>query len=191
LGTPESLAKVERRMVKMLKTKKPAPRAYIGTTFIGVDPALRTGGFWLCVICRVDNTATFKSCKHLGEFVRILQDAQPAAVTVENSNLQKAIFDKRGGVGVAISVGKNMGVSQSAADIADQFSEIPTGISPKQKGAKITNEPLFQGIAKSNTLTLTNYKGGNGIGQDQRDAMMLALIAEQQYKLHLKVKSNK
>ena len=168
--------------------KKQPTRDHIGTTFIGVDPALRTGGFWLCIICRVDNTATFKSCKHLGEFVRILQDASPAAVIVENSNLQKAMFDKKGGVGIAISVGKNMGVSQSAADIADQYSEIPTGISPKQKGAKITSDIVFKGVARSNGLELTNYKGGNGIGQDQRDALMLALIAEQQYKLHLKVK---
>ena len=158
----------------------------IETTFIGVDPALRAGGFWMCIICRVDNTATFKGCKHLGDFVRILQDANPAAVIVENSNLQKAMFDKRGGIGIAISVGKNMGVSQSAADIADQYSVIPTGISPQKKGAKITNEFIFQGIVRSNGLKLTNYKAGNGIGQDQRDAFHLALIAEQQYKLHLK-----
>lgn len=160
----------------------------IRTTFIGADPALRAGGFWVCIICRVENTATFKSCKHLGDFVRILHDASPIAVKVENSNLQKAMFDKKGGIGIAISVGKNMGVSQSAADIADQYSAIPSGISPKNKGAKVISEPLFQGIAKANNLTLENYKAGNGIGQDQRDAMMLALIAEQEYKLLIKLK---
>ena len=169
------------------KTTKAKPaRILIGTNFIGVDPALRAGGFWLCIICRVDNTATFKSCKHLGEFVRILQDATPAAVTVENSNLQKAMFDKKGGVGVAISVGKNMGISQAAADIADQYSEIPTGISPKKKGAKVTSDTVFQGIVRANGLTLTGYKGAIKAAQDQRDALMLALIAEQQYKLFLK-----
>ena len=175
------------------KTAKPA-RILIGTTFVGVDPALRAGGFWLCIICRVDNTATFKSCKHLGEFVRILQDATPAAVKVENSNLQKAIFDKKvksdarqkGAVGIAISVGKNMGISQAAADIADQYSEIPTGISPKKKGAKVTSDTVFQGIVRANGLTLTGYKGAIKAAQDQRDALMLALIAEQQYKLFLK-----
>lgn len=171
------------------KSTKPAPtRAHIGTTFVGVDPALRKGGFWVCIICRVDNTATFKSCKHLGEFVRILQDAEPAAVIVENSNLQKAVFDKKAGVGGAISVGKNQGVSQAATDIAGQYSEIPSGISPKQKGAKVTNDIVFRGIAAANGLTLCNYKGGYGIGQDQRDAMMLGLIAEQQFKLYLKSK---
>lgn len=169
-------------------TKQTPTRAHIGTTFIGVDPALRKGGFWVCIICRVDNTATFKSCKHLGEFVRILQDADPAAVIVENSNLQKAVFDKSAGVGGAISVGKNQGVSQAAADIANQYSEIPSGISPKQKGAKVTNDILFRGIAKSNNLTLCGYKGDIKAAQDQRDAMMLGLIAEQQFKLHLKAK---
>lgn len=171
-------------------TKPTQTRPHIGTTFVGVDPALRKGGFWVCIICRVDNTATFKSCKHLGEFVRILQDAEPAAVIVENSNLQKNVFSKmeHTGVGGALQIGKNMGVSQAATDIASQYSEIPTGISPEKKGAKVKNEALFLSIAKSNNLTLCNYKGGDGIGQDQRDAMMLGLIAEQQFKLHLKAK---
>lgn len=172
---------------KITKEKKQKPeREHIKTTFVGVDPALRKGGFWLCIICRVENTATFKSCAHLGEFVRILQDCEPAAVTVENSNLQKAVFDSKSGVGGAISVGKNMGVSQAAADIADQYSEIPSGISPKQKGAKVKNHPLFHSICKSNNLTLCGYKGDIEAAQDQRDCLMLALIAEQQYKLHLK-----
>jgi hypothetical protein len=170
---------------------KPAPaRDFIGTTFIGVDPALRKGGFWLCIICRVDNTATFVSCKHLGEYVRILQDANPVAVIVENSNMQKNIFARNthSGIGGAISVGKNMGVSQAATDIAQEYSEIPSGISPQNKGAKVTNEAVFQGIVRANDLTLTKYKAGNGIGQDQRDAIVLALRAEQAYKIHLKSK---
>jgi hypothetical protein len=85
-------------------------------------------------------------------------------------------------------VGKNMGVSQAATDIAQEYSEIPSGISPQNKGAKVTNEAVFQGIVRANTLTLTKYKAGNGIGQDQRDALALALRAEQAYKIHLKVK---
>jgi hypothetical protein len=186
--TPELLAKTEKRMMKELKKK--SERFQIGTTFIGVDPALRKGGFWMCIICRVDNTASFVSCKHLGEYVRILQDANPVAVIVENSNMQKNIFARNAhsGIGGAISVGKNMGVSQAATDIAQEYSEIPSGISPQNKGAKVTNEAVFQGIVRANTLTLTKYKAGNGIGQDQRDALALALRAEQAYKIHLKVK---
>ena len=95
---------------------------------------------------------------------------------------------KHTGVGGAIDVGKNMGVSQAATDIADQYSQIPSGISPQQKGAKVTNDVIFQGIVRSNGLKLTGYKGAIKAAQDQRDALMLALIAEQQYKIHLKVK---
>lgn len=185
--SPESLKKTERRMLKMLK---PTQRRTGGieTTFIGVDPALRKGGFWVCIICRIEHTATFKPCKNLGEFVRILIDADPAAVIVENSNLQKNVFARNAhsGIGGALSVGKNMGVSQAATDIAQEFSVIPAGISPQQKGAKVVDERLFQSAVAAHGLTLVGYKKGTGMGQDQRDAFKLACIAEQQYRLHIK-----
>jgi len=177
------------------KPRKPAAKKqvvaapdYMGCPdkFIGVDPALRANGFWVCVIDRILNTATFHPCKHLGEFVKLLNREMPIAVTVENSNMQKAVFDKKSGVGGAISVGKNQGVSQAATDIAQEYSVIPAGISPKAKGAKIVNEAVFQGVVRSNLLTLVGYKPGESPGQDQRDALKLALICEQGYKLHLK-----
>lgn len=182
-----SLKKTERRMVKTLKQPIPRP-GQIETTFVGVDPALRKGGFWVCIICRIEHTATFKSCKHLGEFVQLLIDANPAAVIVENSNLQKNVFARNAhaGIGGALSVGKNMGVSQAATDIAQGFSCIPSGVSPQQKGAKVVSESLFKSAVTAHGLTLVGYKKGTGIGQDQRDAFKLACIAEQQYRLHKK-----
>lgn len=157
----------------------------ISTTYIGVDPALRKGGFWVCIICRVENTATFKTCEHLGHFVRLLIDLEPRGVVVENSNLQQAFFNQKAGIGGALDLGKNMGVSQAATDIAREFSMIEPGISPKQKGAKITNDLFFRSILKANNLTPVNYKG-NKTEQDKRDALMLALICEQQCKIKLK-----
>lgn len=159
----------------------------IETTFIGVDPALRKDGFWVCIICRVENTATFKSCEHLGHFVRLLVDLEPRGVIVENSNLQKKMFNEMAGMGGALDVGKNMGVSQAATDIAREFSQIEPGISPKQKGAKVTNEAVFRGILRANNLTPINYKG-NKTEQDKRDALMLALICEQQCKIKARIK---
>lgn len=159
----------------------------IPTTFIGVDPALRQGGFVACIICRIENTATFVKCAHLGEYVRLLIDADPIGVIVENSNLQRAYFNPKAGIGGALDVGKNMGVSQAARDISCEFSIIEPGISPKQKGAKIENLAVFEGIARANNLRLVNYKA-NKAAQDKRDALMLALICEQQVKIHLKVK---
>lgn len=172
----------------MTRAKVAADKGAIKTSFLGVDPALRKNGFWVCLICRLENTATFKTFRHLGEYARFLNDTRPVAIIVENSNLQRPVFDKEAGVGGAISVGKNMGVSEEATKIAADFSKIPPGISPKDKGAKVKNEMIFQGIVKSNNLSLTGYKAGKTVAQDQRDAFMLALIAEQQYKLHQKVK---
>lgn len=191
LGREMSAKRIGRKEAEMkAKPTKPAPQRTGGieTTFIGVDPALRKGGFWVCIICRIEHTATFKPCKNLGEFVRILIDADPAAVIVENSNLQKNVFARNAhsGIGGALSVGKNMGVSQAATDIAQEFSVIPAGISPQQKGAKVVDERLFQSAVAAHGLTLVGYKKGTGMGQDQRDAFKLACIAEQQYRLHIK-----
>lgn len=154
----------------------------IQSTYIGVDPGLRKNGFWACVICRVENTATFKSFAHLGEFVQFLIDTDPVGVIVENSNLQQLKFSPKGGIKAAMDVGKNMGISQAATDISAGFSVIPPGISPKQKGAKVENLAVFQGILKANNLRPIGYKGLKS-EQDKRDACMLALICEQQVNL--------
>jgi len=169
----------------VLEDAAPTFSKHMETTFIGVDPALRKGGFWVAIICRVDNTVTFKACEHLGVFVQMLIDLEPKGVIVENSNLQKAFFNQKAGTGGALDVGKNMGISQAATDIARGFSSIEPGISPKQKGAKITNEAVFRGILRANNLTPINYKG-NKTEQDKRDALQLALICEQQVKLNSK-----
>lgn len=159
--------------------------------FMGVDPALRENGFWVAVLDRNENTITFHPIKHLGKFVKLLNDVRPCAVYVENSNLEKRIYkvkDKHGNLkdGNQIAVGKNMGVSQSAADIADEYSAFPSGISPTQKGAKITNEPIFLGILKANGIQPVGYKAGTGAAQDQRDAAKLAIICEQQFTLKIR-----
>jgi len=90
------------------------------------------------------------------------------------------------GVGGAYDDDKTRGVRQAATEIARKFSSIEPGISPKQKGAKVTNEALFQGILKANNLTPINYKGKKG-EQDKRDALMLALICEQQVRVRGKI----
>jgi hypothetical protein len=159
--------------------------------FIGVDPSFRKGGFWACVIDRDTNTAEFIEVLDLGFFALMLMEHQPRHVTVENSNLQSVSFDVTGSAMVVVKkardVGKNMAISQCAADIAQKFTTIKADISPKQKGAKAQNEKVFQGIVRSQGLTLVNYKGLKG-EQDKRDALMLALIAEQQWKLQSKIK---
>lgn len=160
-------------------------------TFIGVDPSFRKGGFAVCVIDRIANTATMYILNNLGELLAILQSNPPTHATVENSNLQNMTFDLTGGALVAArksrDVGKNMAISQCAADIAQTFCQYDVSISPKQKGAKIENEAVFQGLVRANGLRLIGYKGNKG-EQDKRDAFKLALIAEQQFKIQNRIK---
>lgn len=110
-------------------------------------------------------------------------EAAPTAIQVENSNLQKPVFKKGAGVAEILAVGKNMGISEEATKIAAAYSQIPPGISPKQKGAKITNPKIFEGIRIANNLTFVWYKGT----QDERDAMKLALIAEQKHTIQTRI----
>lgn len=180
---------------RVKKYKPPHTPTFPGRpgVFMGVDPALRENGFWVAVLDRNENTIVFHPIKHLGKFVKLLNDVRPCAVFVENSNLEKRIYkvkDKHGNLkdGNQIAVGKNMGVSQSAADIADEYSAFPSGISPTQKGAKITNEVIFLGILKANGVKPVGYKAGTGAAQDQRDAAKLAIICEQQF--NLKIRGN-
>ncbi len=159
--------------------------------FIGADPSFRKGGFWVCVLDRDIGKAEFVEMKDLEEFRDLLIEHQPRHVIVENSNLQNHTFDLTGGALVAAKksrdVGKNMAISQCAANIARKFTELKPDISPRQKGAKIENEKVFQGVVRSQGLTLINYKGLKG-EQDKRDSLVLGLIAEQQWKLQNKIK---
>lgn len=194
-GDTAKAAKKSPAKPRAKKAKPPHTPTFPGRpgVFMGVDPALRENGFWVAVLDRNENKITFHPIKHLGKFVKLLNDVRPCAVFVENSNLEKRIYkvkDKHGNLkdGNQIAVGKNMGVSQSAADIADEYSAFPSGISPTQKGAKITNEPIFLGILKSNGIQPVGYKAGTGAAQDQRDAAKLAIICEQQF--NLKIRGN-
>lgn len=160
-----------------------------GLVFMGVDPAFRKNGFWCAVIQRPENTVEFFECKNLGVFTKLVIDIFPHHILVENSNLQKLQFNPNASNKERQNVGMNMAVSQISVDIVTEIlkPELPVEISPKKKGAKIADLNLFQAWLKANTLTAENYKG-NKTEQDKRDAAKLAIIAEQQYKLHLKAK---
>jgi hypothetical protein len=157
--------------------------------FIGVDPAFRKNGFWCAIIERPQNTVRFVECKNLGAFTNLLIWEKPDHILIENSNLQKLQFNPNASNKERQNVGMNMAVSQISVDIATEVLclELPVEISPKKKGAKIADLNLFEAWLKANTLTAENYKG-NKTEQDKRDAAKLAIIAEQQYKLHMKAK---
>jgi len=157
--------------------------------FIGVDPAFRKNGFWCAIIERPENTIRFVECKTLGDFANLLIWEKPDHILIENSNMQKAQFRQGASTKEKQNVGMNMAVSQISVDLAVSLLglELPVEVSPKRKGTKIADLNIFQAWLKANTLTAENYKG-NKTEQDKRDAAKLAIMAEQEFKLHMKAK---
>jgi hypothetical protein len=191
-----------------LATAKAAGRApkqqpYTGprpTVLIGVDPAFRPGGFWICIIDKSDMTANFRNFEtvlHFDRWLRSDEAPETAIVSIENSNLQKVTFGKmrngeyeKGGneskqllASRSRNVGTNQAVSQLAVKAAvDRYGKsCVIEISPRQKGGKIWDEKQFGWIVQADRVRLMCQVGK--AKQDMRDAYMLAQMGGQQWGL--------
>jgi len=150
---------------------------------IGIDPAFRSNGFWICEIYPQTNTVAFSCMKEFIHFIQYIeeQDKENTITVIENSNLQNVTFLSSTKKNVAAKLSRNAGmnqaISQITVDICKHFIN-PNNvieISPAQKGQKWDNQTTTS-VAKSLKHTLTNYKGLKS-EQDKRDAYKLALIA--------------
>jgi hypothetical protein len=153
--------------------------------YIGVDPAFRKGGFWICLLDPPN--CTFLKAKNVLEFDRLLRYViHPINVyiAIENSNDQNTTFDMSGNAAEIARKSRNVGANQAVSQLAVQACIDAYGggcvisVSPRQKGVKYT-EKQFEAVVSQDRLNVINYTGN----QDQRDAFKLALIAKQQYKL--------
>jgi len=178
------------------------------TTFLGVDPAFREGGFWACILeTNTDmnpigsKTATMKQFKDAIDFDRwiyrriiyrdtahlIVHDMAPdwAFSCIENSNLQNASFDTSGRNKVIARKARNVGTNQAASELAYRSAvslygkDMVSQVSPQRKGRKITDDKIFRGIVKQDGFSLIGYTGN----QDQRDAYMIACIGMYESKI--------
>lgn len=149
--------------------------------YIGVDPAFRENGFWAAILDMSDKTLVFKGFKSLLEWDRWLQSPDAPTrcfVLVENSNLQNNNFDTSGSKFEVARKGRNVGCNQAVSELAYQAALDRYGpknamqISPKEKGAKITDARTFLALLKSEGVLLP--KGASN--QDQRDAAKLAIL---------------
>lgn len=149
--------------------------------YIGLDPAFRAGGFWAAILDMADKTLVFKGFKNLLEWDRWLQSPDAPIrcfVLVENSNLQNQSFDTSGSKVEVARKGRNVGCNQAVSELAYQSARDRYGernamqISPKDKGAKITDARTFLALLKSEGVLLP--KGASN--QDQRDAAKLAIM---------------
>lgn len=149
--------------------------------YIGLDPSFRAGGFWAAILDMADKTLVFKGFKSLLEWDRWLRSPDAPIrcfVLVENSNLQNNNFDTSGSKVEVARKGRNVGCNQAVSELAYQAAQDRYGpknamqISPKDKGAKITDARTFLALLKSEGVLLP--KGASN--QDQRDAAKLAIL---------------
>lgn len=148
--------------------------------FIGVDPAFRAGGFWAAILDMSDKTLTFKSFDLLTwhDFLRSQDAPDQCFVMVENSNLQNKSFDTTGNKMEVARKGRNVGCNQAVSELAYQSALRRYGpknvfqVSPKEKGAKITDARVFLAVLKSDGILLPKETSN----QDQRDAAKLAIL---------------
>jgi len=154
------------------------------TLYIGVDPAFREGGFYVCVLA--DNIADFQKMKTFIDFVefidKIADNNLEAFICIENSNetnhtfISPKIRSAAAREKISRDVGKNQAVSQMSVDYAKyRLSFGVYSVSPAEKGTKWDNRTM-QFSLKESGYTVQNYKGLKG-EQDKRDAYKLALRA--------------
>lgn len=148
--------------------------------FVGIDPAFRTGkAFAVVFLERILPSITkfnmeFRTFESFLDFQDFLNsDDAPqingTVVNIENSNGQKIIFKK--GIPYAVSVGKNMAISQLTVDFCIRKGYETNSITPREKGAKITSQKDFLQKLKNDGVECKRHKE---INQDIRDAYVLA-----------------
>ena len=152
--------------------------------YIGVDPAFRENGFYVCVLN--DNIADFQQMKTFIDFVefidKIADNNLEAFICIENSNetnhtfISPKVRSAPAREKISRDVGKNQAVSQMSVDYAKYRLKIGVySVSPAEKGTKWDNRTM-QFSLKESGYTVQNYKGLKG-EQDKRDAYKLALRA--------------
>lgn len=148
---------------------------------IGVDPAFRKNGFAICIIDEDKDVRSIRFKTFLDFLSWLWTDGEApakAVVVVENSNLQKSTFDMKGSKAEVArksrNVGKNQAISQATVDAfrAKYGDHLVFGISPKQKGRKMTKDQFFAMLKyEKHNYLLTKRT----ISQDEIDAYQLAL----------------
>lgn len=164
-------------------------------TIIGVDPAFREGGFWLCIFEPTEKSIQFIKIDDIYHYDFCLRTVKngfyPIYVAIENSNLQSAMFVPKGKFESIEAyskrcqdVGKNKAISQQVSNqskylFGEQFVK---DYSPLKKGAKDDLAGFKRRLVKY------NIKFDSRTNQDQRDAFKLATLFYEEIKLKERIK---
>jgi hypothetical protein len=153
--------------------------------YIGVDPAYRKDGFYICII--LNDMVIFKKIIDFIDYVKyidlVVESGLDTAIAIENSNetnhtfIAPSIRKPAAREKISRDVGKNQAISQMAVDYALYKLKINVfSISPAEKGVKLSNAYIEAMFRQYNQI-VTNYKGKEG-EQDKRDAYKLAMQAK-------------
>jgi len=153
--------------------------------YIGVDPAYRKDGFYICII--LNDMVIFKKIIDFIDYVKyidlVVESGLDTVIAIENSNetnhtfIAPSIRKPAAREKISRDVGKNQAISQMAVDYA--LYKLKTNIfsiSPAEKGVKLSNAYVEAMFRQYNQI-VTNYKGKEG-EQDKRDAYKLAMQAK-------------
>ena len=153
--------------------------------YIGIDPAFRKDGKGVCVI--EGYNVSFIKLASTVDFVKFLFSLEPDSDIVfgiENSNLQKPLFDKEGNIGTVsakgMRVGKNKAISQLIADLIVGLGFQCVEYSPKQKGSVISLNEFKLRLKANNQLFDIP---ATGCSKDKRAAYMIAMLAKNNHRL--------
>lgn len=151
---------------------------------VGIDPAFRKDGFWVCEI-EANSLISFIKMNTFLDFLDYVSKLQAKTpVMVENSNLDNVTFlthvNKNVAAKMSRNVGTNQAVSQMTVDVCRHFNMDIYEIAPSKKGKKWTDDE-FRAVVKSEKHILPkDYKGNKG-EQDKRDAYKLALMIKSKW----------
>lgn len=157
-------------------------------TYIGVDPAYREGGFYVCEIRGA--IVAFYKMKGFIDFVKyvdeLAENTVEVTICIENSNetnhtfISPTVRSPAAREKISRDVGKNQAISQMSVDYCNyMIGQGIYSVSPADKGMK-WSDLITKAEAKNHGLELFNYKGLKS-EQDKRDAFKLALRAKFEY----------
>ena len=178
---------------------------------IGVDPAFRKDGFWVCRYypfrfednrlageihySKINSIFSFKN--YIDDLVRFSK--LKVFVSIENSNLQNVVFTPKNPKETLAAysircckIGKNMAISQQVYELCIGYfgKENVKSFSPKDKGKKDDNHLYNLRKIKYNIMEEYSSKKSsrNRTNQDQRDAFKLATLLYDELKLKERIR---
>lgn len=147
--------------------------------FIGLDPAIRKGGFGCATLDAngAANVFTWDAVELITYLYTRQAPKQNVLLTIENSNITKTLFRNKRGKKGAKDSGMNMGISQLITDIMISLGYDVEAISPKEKGKKMSPIDIKR-FVKTESAIISIEGSLDDKLSDKRDALAILIIGK-------------